>query len=367
MVCDQKITSVQTALALFLRKYRKASYREIARECGISKSSAARICSDNPPPNKDPSKSSNKGGRPRKVSQRSVRKLVRALKELRLRNCRNITVKSIVEQSGLNFEMASRRTFSRYLNESGYSYLQARKKGLLSENDRKLRVRFARKMKRVAAENPQFWANEVAFYLDAVSFVHKYNPQSGANVNKSRIWRQKGEGLKFTTKGSKDLPGGRRLHVLVAIAYGKGVILTVPYEKMHGSFFAQFIRSHFNIAFGRAGPKRNARRLFVMDNDPSQTSKRAKEALEEIEAELLKLPPRCADIHCIENLFNQIKCHLDEEAVTQNITKESFEQFTARVLRAFDNFPIEDIDKLILSTTRRIEAVLASKDHKTKY
>lgn len=121
------------------------------------------------------------------------------------------------------------------------------------------------------------------------------------------------------------------------------------------------------MAFGRAGPKRNARRLFVMDNDPSQTSKRAKEALEEIEAELLKLPPRCADIHCIENLFNQIKCHLDEEAVTQNITKESFEQFTARVLRAFDNFPIEDIDKLILSTTRRIEAVLASKGHKTKY
>ena len=163
MVCDQKITSVQTALALFLRKYRKASYREIARECGISKSSAARICSDNPPPNKDASKSSNKGGRPQKVSQRSVGKLVRALKELRARNCTNITAKSIVEQSGLNFEMASRKTFSRYLNESGYPYLQARKKGL-SKNDHKLHVRFAYKLKCVVAENPQFWANEVAFY-----------------------------------------------------------------------------------------------------------------------------------------------------------------------------------------------------------
>ena len=78
------------------------------------------------------------------------------------------------------------------------------------------------------------------------------------------------------------------MHVLVAIAYGKGIILTVPYEKMHGSFFTQFIRSHFNIVFGQAGLKRNARQLFVMDNDPSQTSKRAKEALAEIEAELLK-------------------------------------------------------------------------------
>ena len=59
--------------------------------------------------------------------------------ELRTKN-RHATVKSIVERSGLRFEMASRRTFSRYLNVNGYGYLQARKKGLLSENDRKLRI-----------------------------------------------------------------------------------------------------------------------------------------------------------------------------------------------------------------------------------
>jgi len=109
-----------------------------------------------------------------------------------------------------------------------------------------------------------------------VSIVHKYNPQSSANINRSRVWRQKGEGLKLTTKGSKDLAGGRRLHVLVAIAYKKGVILAVPYENMNGTFFAQFIRRYFDIAFGRAEPKRNGRRLFAMDNDPSQRSKRAK-------------------------------------------------------------------------------------------
>lgn len=73
--------------------------------------------------------------------------------ELRANNG-HATVKSIVEKSGLSFEMASRRTFSRYLNENGYGYLQARKKGLLSENDRKLRIRFARKMKRGCAKSP---------------------------------------------------------------------------------------------------------------------------------------------------------------------------------------------------------------------
>ena len=146
MAFDRKISSVQTALALFLRKYRNASYREIARECGISKSSVARICHQNPPKSKtNTSSSTSKGGVKRKISHHSVRKLIRALMELRTKN-RHATVKSIVERSGLSFEVASRRMFSRYLNENGYRYLHARKKGLFSENDRKLRIRFARKI-----------------------------------------------------------------------------------------------------------------------------------------------------------------------------------------------------------------------------
>ena len=66
-----------------------------------------------------------------------------------------------------------------------------------------------------------------------------------------------------------DLAGGRRLHVIVAIAYRKGVILKAPYEKMTGKFFVTFIQEHFNLSFAQAGPKADGRRLFVMDNDPS--------------------------------------------------------------------------------------------------
>ena len=78
------------------------------------------------------SNTTNRGGRPYKLGKRSVTKLLRALKKLKSSNRLN-TVKSFVERHGLSFEMASRRTFSRYLNENGYHYLQARKKGLLSE------------------------------------------------------------------------------------------------------------------------------------------------------------------------------------------------------------------------------------------
>ena len=74
-------------------------------------------------------------------------------------------------------------------------------------------------------------------------------------------------------KGSKDLAGGRRVDVMVAIAHGKGVILAEPYEKMNGNFFAHFIKNKFNICFAKAGPKHDGKRIFVMGNDPSQAAK----------------------------------------------------------------------------------------------
>ena len=78
--------------------------------------------------------------------------------------------------------------------------------------------------------------------------------------------KEKNEGLQFTAQGSKDWAGGRRLHLIVAIAYGIVVVLKEVYEKMDGQFFTQFTRTHFNIAFARAGPKRHGKRLFIMDD-----------------------------------------------------------------------------------------------------
>ena len=60
---------------------------------------------------------------------------------------------------------------------------------------------------------------------------------------------------------------------------------------MTGEFFATFIRKHFNLTFANAGPKGDGRRLFVMDNDPSQTSHIAKLALEEIEGSFHEILP----------------------------------------------------------------------------
>ena len=79
----------------------------------------------------------------------------------------------------------------------------ARRKGIVSEKDRRKRLQYARKMKHELSRNPDFFKHDIAFYLDGVSFVHKHNPLQAAAVTKSRIWRKKNEGLQFTAKGSR--------------------------------------------------------------------------------------------------------------------------------------------------------------------
>lgn len=88
-----------------------------------------------------------------------------------------------------------RRTYTKYLNAMGFNFLQAWEKRLLSEKDKRIRLKHAHSMKRVLRSHPDFYTNHVAFYLDGVSFIHKFNPMSDACTTKGRVWRRRGEGL----------------------------------------------------------------------------------------------------------------------------------------------------------------------------
>ena len=137
-------------------------------------------------------KEKQKGGRPRKLSNRDKRALIRALLWLR-ENEGRYTIKRVMEQAGFTEAHLSERSVSRYLNSQGYFSLQARKKGLMSRMDLKKRLAFAKKMSR---EYARFvWTNEVCFYLDGTSFEFKTNPLSQARAPKGRVWRKKSEGM----------------------------------------------------------------------------------------------------------------------------------------------------------------------------
>ena len=104
-----------------------------------------------------------------------------------------------------------------------------------------------------------------------------------------------------------------------------------------------------------------------MDNCPVQNSTSARHALRVKKAKQLKLPPRSGDIHCIENFFHTVKVELDKQALELNITRETYEEFSERVIRTITNMPVDVVDKIIESMDNRISLVINSKGQRTKY
>ena len=254
-------------------------------------------------------------GTPRKLSSREERHLIRALDKLR-RTEGNFTVKRLMNEANISESNASVHTVARFLNSKGYFYLQARKKGLLTNNDKNLRLAFAKKVRE--EYNKELWTQKIPFYLDGVASAHKTNPLDQARAPTGRIYRKKsGLNQYCTGKGSKVGSGGKTLKYLVAISYNVGVILFEEYEHMTGNFFASFIGQTFEQMFVES--KKGDTRLFIQDNDPSQNSAVAKIALQRVSAQLLKIPPRSPDLNPIENMFKSVSDDLHDSAIEKQL------------------------------------------------
>ena len=111
------------------------------------------------------------------------------------------------------------------------------------------------------------------------------------------------EGLRLTSKGSKNLPEGKGLHFLVAISFNRGVVLAKDYERMNGKYFSDFVRSDLIELFSPGGQQK----WFVMDNDPSQRNKVTRKAINDSGVTLFEILSRLPDLNPIENLFHVVK------------------------------------------------------------
>ena len=275
----------------------------------------------------------------------------------------SFTSKRIHAESGVDH--VSNRTVRRCLNRAGYQYLQSRKKGLLHQADLKKRLQFCHKIRRLAITQ-QFWREGISFYLDGVGFEFKTNPLGEARSPSSREWRRKGEGLNFgcVAKGKKE--GKRNANFMVAISYGCGAIMCKQYFGIiTGQKFADIVHSEFDSAFEKSANPTGKR--FLMDGCPRQNSATAKKAITAVGGVLFSIPPRSPDLNPIENFFHLVGRRLKLEAVAKNITRETFEQFSKRVIKCVFDFNIDEIDKIIDSMDKRIKLVLKSRGQRIKY
>ena len=306
-------------------------------------------------------------GRPRKGTPQDLRAIKRHINILRVEVG---TFTSNVLQVSAGVTGMSNSTFRRYLRSLGYKYRRTRKKGMLTKKDLKLRLRFARKVKRLFSHNDNgsmvLWKRGISLYVDGAGFEYKQNPYYNSKAPSAREWRLKNEGLEYgcTAKGSKE--GKTQIKFLVGIAHNKGVVLCEHLnQKMNGKYYASIVRRTFPAAFKKTmSPK--AKRVLI-DGDPSQNSKKALQAIRRIGARPFKIPARSPDLNPIENLFHLARNKLHRQARTRKITNESKEEFVLRVSNTLQSFNPEIIDKIIESMPKRINMIIKRRGHRIKY
>ena len=137
------------------------------------------------------------------------------------------------------------------------------------------------------------------------------------------------------------------------------------YDKLEGAYFAEFVQDNFENMFRKAN--KNGSRLFLQDNCPVQNIASARLALRVKKAKQLKLSPRSGDIHCIEKFFHTVKVELDKQALELNITRETYEEFSERVISTITNMPVDAVVKIIELMDNWISLVINSKGQRTKY
>ena len=205
MVFRKKIPEETRAFVRFTSNSKRWSVKEVLEKTHISRASLYRIRHKDSFQQRQPRNECQlerrKPGRPRKLTTREERLLLREIPRLRKEEGQ-FTVKRLMLQAGITALQVSNRTVQRFLRREGFQYLQARKKGVLLEGDLIKRKQFAKKMKKDYDQH--VWQNSISFFLDGVSFIHKYNPLNQARAPKGRIWRKPREGLSYgcTAKGA---------------------------------------------------------------------------------------------------------------------------------------------------------------------
>ena len=152
----------------------------------------------------------------------------------------------------------------------------------------------------------------------------------------------------------------------VGIVYNKGVILCKEYHgTLTGEGFAEFVRSYFPRTFERN--KNPHGKLLLQDRDPLQVSQCAKNAIDDVGCRMFAIPARSPDLKPIENMFHLVRANSQKDALTKEIKKETFLEFSRRVRKTIKGSPVEILDKTVDSLPKRLAKIVSTKGERTKY
>ena len=140
MPSRKRIPEETKATIRALKATKDLTLEEIAQRCKVSRTSVHRLTSAE---GREPENRRHFSGRGKKISPEQEALILGSIEELRDQKD-SFSSRRLMARTGIRH--VSDRTVRRLLNRNGYFFLQARKKGLMSQSDKDMRVTFGRMM-----------------------------------------------------------------------------------------------------------------------------------------------------------------------------------------------------------------------------
>jgi transposase len=321
------------------------SYREIANILNRSKRAVENTINDYFKKNK--TTAALKSGRPKKLSRRDERQLVKAVKK----DPKTTAYKLTKQLEELNI-ISSERTIRRTLHSKNIYGRKAVKKPLISEVNRKKRLFWCHAKKN--------WESE----WDKIIFSDESRFLLFQNDSNDWVWRTPEERYKKEYL-SPTVGQSKGIMVWGCFTRKKMGPLVLVEGKLNASAYNALLAKNLLPFMNELREEDDVDGVFIFqeDNAPCHKAITADRWKEENHVVVLPWPAQSPDLNPIENLWQDLKRRL---RLNHNKSKNQTELFNILKEEWFNTNP-ERINKLIDSMPRRVDAVLKNKGNPSRY
>lgn len=281
-------------------------------------------------------------GRPRKLTPRQERHLMRKVEENRHKSSLQLA-QELESQTGVT---VSRHTIRRTLQRNGMHGCRPRRKPFLKPMHKKARLEFARAH-----------VDKGQHYWDSILWSDETKINIFGTDGFKTVWRRKGEeysekcmvptvkhgGGSVLIWGCMSAAGVRELHFIDGIMNSE-MYCCILKDKMLPSLHA----------LGR-------RAVFQHDNNPKHTAKATVAFLKKNRVKVIQWPSMSPDLNPIEHLWGILKRQVEHH------TPSSIKTLKEVILEEWKKIDVVKCQKIVQSMPRRLADVLKSHGSHTKY
>ncbi len=272
-------------------------------------------------------------GRPRKLTPRQERLLMRRVEENRHASSLQLS-KEVESQTGVTI---SRDTIRRTLQRNGMHGCSPRKKPLLKPRHKKARLEFARAH---ADKDEDYW--DSIFWSDETK-INVFGTDGFKTV-----WRRKGEEYKEKCMVPTVKHGGGSVLMWGCMsAAGVGELHFID-GIMNSQMYCSILKEKMLPSLRALG----RRALFQHDNDPKHTSKATVGFLKKNRVKVIQWPSMSPDLNPIEHLWGILKRQVEHHSPS------SIQSLKEVILEEWKKIDLAKCRQLVHSMPRRLGAVI---------